>query len=314
MAHGHLCVDLILLQLLSFVKIWVSIYIAVSILFTIYSYFYVNILGAAIGNDGLYGTLANYSFVDNITCSSGSNSLSSCTLTTADCIPNCPLSNVWISCFSMCYYEYLVIVCILSDPGECTGNSIRLVDGYVANEGRVELCVNGVWGSVCGDGWDATDAHIACIQLGHPELSKFKFKCTSCYLCSLEPIVFHNSYFGAGSRPIVYSNMACIGFENTTVTCSKQVYPSFTCSRDNVAGVLCGAGKFYRHLFDLLSLFLSLDCANGDIRLMGGSSNTEGTVEVCFDNVWGNVAESGWGEKDAGLVCSLLGFLSDGML
>ena len=56
----------------------------------------------------------------------------------------------------------------------CVEGSVRLVDGIIDNEGRVEFCVNGVWGSVCTDGWDKTDAHIVCTQLGHPELGQFK--------------------------------------------------------------------------------------------------------------------------------------------
>ena len=49
---------------------------------------------------------------------------------------------------------------------------MRLVDGFVENEGRVEVCVNGVWSSVCDDGWDQTDAHVVCQQLDHPELGR----------------------------------------------------------------------------------------------------------------------------------------------
>ena len=46
---------------------------------------------------------------------------------------------------------------------------------------------------------------------------------------------------------------------------------------------------------------------------MAGTSDNEGTVEVCFDNVWGNIEETGWGDKDAQLVCNLLGgYLTDG--
>ena len=62
-----------------------------------------------------------------------------------------------------------------------------------------------------------------------------------------------------------------------------------------------------------LLLFSFLDCVNGQVRLMGGTSDNEGTVEVCFDNVWGNIEETGWGDKDAQLVCNLLGgYLTDG--
>ena len=51
-----------------------------------------------------------------------------------------------------------------------------------------------------------------------------------------------------------------------------------------------------------------LDCEDGDIRLVGGDSNSEGTVEVCLKNLWGLVAEAGWVVTDAQVVCKQLGF------
>ena len=51
----------------------------------------------------------------------------------------------------------------------CTNGDIRLVDGIIENEGRIEICTDGVWGTVCDEGWDETDAHVACTQLGHPD-------------------------------------------------------------------------------------------------------------------------------------------------
>ena len=31
--------------------------------------------------------------------------------------------------------------------------TVRLVNGRRASEGSVQICVNGVWGHVCGYGW-----------------------------------------------------------------------------------------------------------------------------------------------------------------
>ena len=58
-----------------------------------------------------------------------------------------------------------------------------------------------------------------------------------------EPIAFSNSYFGAGDGPIIYSQVACGGWERDIDDCDKAEVLEFTCSRDKVAGVLCGYGE-----------------------------------------------------------------------
>ena len=50
----------------------------------------------------------------------------------------------------------------------CTTWSLRLVGGAKHYEGRVELCVGGRWGTVCGEGWTNEDAGHMCTRLGYP--------------------------------------------------------------------------------------------------------------------------------------------------
>lgn len=58
----------------------------------------------------------------------------------------------------------------------CFDGELRLRGGFDDNQGRVEICYNGAWGTVCDDGgWvghRTSNAQVLCQQLGLESQSK----------------------------------------------------------------------------------------------------------------------------------------------
>ena len=65
------------------------------------------------------------------------------------------------NCVSVSLVLFLGADCLVSEQG-----NIRLANGSTPYEGRVEVCNNGQWGTVCDDAWGVNDAGVACRQLG----------------------------------------------------------------------------------------------------------------------------------------------------
>ena len=67
-----------------------------------------------------------------------------------------------------CYYPFPAVAAV------CTQGAIRLQGSSLTTEGRVEVCNNNAWGTVCDDLWGAADAQVACRQLGFSATGQYE--------------------------------------------------------------------------------------------------------------------------------------------
>ena len=121
-----------------------------------------------------------YSLLNYISCSStaSESSVASCSvhsLGSSDCARSCSSNHYAIRC----YGEWSLIKWNFNGNAEsdyCVDGSVRLENGSIAQEGRVEVCVNGVWGTICSSGWDKNDALVVCRVLGYANSGKLLHK------------------------------------------------------------------------------------------------------------------------------------------
>jgi deleted-in-malignant-brain-tumors protein 1 len=157
----------------------------------------------------------------------------------------------WPSNGSSLVVVIYVVFCVIMIV--CAYGAIRL-QGGTTMQGRVEICNNNVWGTVCDDFWGAPDASVACRQLGFsptgllsesqtPQRHYFSACSTTSGLPFSVGAVALTTGFTNGAGQIWLDNVQCTGTEENLLSCTHNTLGNHNCVHAEDAGVRCQPGK-----------------------------------------------------------------------
>ena len=139
----------------------------------VYSIYLVDVIYSnSIGASALRNAYTNgnlHAHINDLSCTGNENSLWDCLQNTLTDYTCSNYDDASVICQCKIFIFALNVHLIVNDVvySNCTTGDIRLTDGPSEYEGRVEICMNGVWGSVCDYGWDTSEATTICKQLGY---------------------------------------------------------------------------------------------------------------------------------------------------
>ncbi|XP_069138032.1 scavenger receptor cysteine-rich type 1 protein M130-like [Argopecten irradians] len=163
--------------------------------------------GVALGTQEVR-TRYNPIWLSNVNCTGHENAIQECV---SDLIINTACGTDHSTAGSLCYND--------------TAPTVNLVDGSKPSEGRAEVTYAALPGTICDNGWSASDANVLCKQMGYPHGT---------------PDV--NSHFGPGVGPVYLDQLACDGTESSILACPSKGWnrTTFGCDEHkDDAGVTC---------------------------------------------------------------------------
>uniref|UniRef100_A0A674JZ66 SRCR domain-containing protein n=1 Tax=Terrapene triunguis TaxID=2587831 RepID=A0A674JZ66_9SAUR len=144
---------------------------------------------------------------------------------------------------------------------------LQLDGGDNACSGRVKVRRGDTWATICDAHFDLKAASVICNGLQ----------------CGTALSIPGGAHFGEGHGPIWSEEFQCVGNESHHVYCHRISHGSQTCSHANDASAICSR-----------------------FRLVNGSTECSGRVEIQVLGAWGTLCDSRWDLPDANVLCHQL--------
>lgn len=90
--------------------------------------------------------------------------------------------------------------------------------------GRLRVIHDGEWGTICHDGWNMKNTHIACRQLGYTKGLAY-------------------TPMGRSKGRVWLDNVVCLGIEGSIDQCSHNGWGTHDCTHGQDVGIVCYDGK-----------------------------------------------------------------------
>ncbi|XP_052762777.1 adhesion G protein-coupled receptor L3-like isoform X1 [Mya arenaria] len=117
------------------------------------------------------------------------------------------------------------------EPTFSDDTKVRLVDGPTNYEGRVEVYINGRWGTICDDHFNADAASVVCRML---------------HINVTDATVIPEGFYGEGNGTIWLDDVRCLGNESSIADCAHGELGRTDCKHYEDVGVMCATDAICR--------------------------------------------------------------------
>uniref|UniRef100_A0A3B3ZYR6 Lysyl oxidase homolog n=1 Tax=Periophthalmus magnuspinnatus TaxID=409849 RepID=A0A3B3ZYR6_9GOBI len=163
------------------------------------------------------------------------------------------------------------------------------------HEGRLEVFVNGEWGTVCDDDFSLSAAQVVCRQLGFIDAESWASR----------------AKYGQGQGRIWLDNVHCLGSEKSLLDCESNGVGVSDCKHSEDVGVVCSQRRIPGfHFIRTEGVNVQVE----DVRIRATYSHrkripiTEGFLEVKDAGKWRQICDMDWTMRNSRVICGMYGF------